>query len=398
MLITAKYNSMCPTCSCPINAGDMVEWSKGRRATHADCQAEGSRTDRKGSSRSLSRPSRKAPPGPELRNDRSPYVSGSVLVVQLSTAEIAECEARQSIAATEIPGDKPCKRAGDRRVAAVVIHMDRLSTEWADDNGYCGRYGAVVRLATADEAAPLVADRAAKEAAKAEAEAMARRWTLERDERIAGRIYVEMTGPGGRDGAVVLHEERRGYNGTISERWSSLPDGSVMVETFGGDDWRCGRYVTADQLLDMARTASRTLEDAVLGQRYSSLDRAIIWLAHMDGKTPRPPVTVTLHGLADPVILSVRLIAPGQIIAEVSSAASVQVVEVDSLITRYQWTWPISDLRDQLDARPPASAFADIDFAEPDVSVNDQDRLILPGGLWISGMGVALRELCERSR
>lgn len=38
------------------------------------------------------------------------------LVSQLTASEVAECEARQSLTASDIPGDKPIKRAGDRRV------------------------------------------------------------------------------------------------------------------------------------------------------------------------------------------------------------------------------------------------------------------------------------------
>lgn len=160
MTITAKYSSICPACGHGIIPGTQVEWSKGTKARHTSCpvgsvaipKAQRSIRSRKGT----------PPAGPELRNDRDPYRVGDVLVVQLTAAEVTECEARQGLLATDIPSDKPVKRAGDRRVAVVVIHADRISQEWADDNGFCGRFGATVRLATAQEASPLVVRRMAK--------------------------------------------------------------------------------------------------------------------------------------------------------------------------------------------------------------------------------------------
>ena len=37
MIIKAKFSSTCPTCGRRIKKGDSVEWSKGRKAVHADC-------------------------------------------------------------------------------------------------------------------------------------------------------------------------------------------------------------------------------------------------------------------------------------------------------------------------------------------------------------------------
>lgn len=37
MIITAKFASVCPTCSGRIDVGMKVEWSKGSRAAHAAC-------------------------------------------------------------------------------------------------------------------------------------------------------------------------------------------------------------------------------------------------------------------------------------------------------------------------------------------------------------------------
>jgi hypothetical protein len=39
MTITARFDSKCPTCSAWIHAGDRVEWTKGSKARHADCEA-----------------------------------------------------------------------------------------------------------------------------------------------------------------------------------------------------------------------------------------------------------------------------------------------------------------------------------------------------------------------
>src|SRR5678816_2782450 len=316
--MTARFDSQCPTCRRTIRAGAPIAKS-GAKYVHAACAA--GQPAPKPRKPSAPRPRREPPPaGPELRNDRDAYRVGEVRVAQLTASEIAECEARQSLTATEIPGE-PCKRAGDRRVAVVVVHTDRMSQEAADDNGYCGRYGAIVRLATAEEAAPLVSERAAKAQSKADAEIRQRAWNDQRAELIAGRIYVDTVDLADRNGAEILHEERRGLHGTVSERWSQLSDGSIMVESFAYDDHRCGRYVTLEQLLALARSAGRSLEDAIRGQRYSAVDRAIVWLAAQAGKAPRPPVTVTLRGLSVPVTLEVRWSgwSAGLVVAAVTS-------------------------------------------------------------------------------
>lgn len=99
------------------------------------------------------------PVGPQLRNDRSPYADAAFLVAILEESDIAECEGRQGLTATEVPAttDKAeLVPAGRRRVGCVVIHTDRISQSAADDNGYCGRYGAIVRLATVEECAPAI--------------------------------------------------------------------------------------------------------------------------------------------------------------------------------------------------------------------------------------------------
>jgi hypothetical protein len=44
MIITAKFASVCPTCSSRIAIGEKVEWSKGSKAAHVACGASGSRT------------------------------------------------------------------------------------------------------------------------------------------------------------------------------------------------------------------------------------------------------------------------------------------------------------------------------------------------------------------
>jgi len=37
MTITAKFSSICPCCNGRINAGEKVEWSRGRKARHVRC-------------------------------------------------------------------------------------------------------------------------------------------------------------------------------------------------------------------------------------------------------------------------------------------------------------------------------------------------------------------------
>jgi hypothetical protein len=397
MTITAKFPGVCTVCQGKIRAGDQIEWAKGAGSKHAACAAgkpaAASQAAPKPRKSSAPRARREPPAGPMMRNDRAPYERGEVLTCQLTTAEVAECETRQSLTATDVPGDKP-ERAGRRRVAVVVIHTDRMSQENADDNGYMGRYGCVVRLATAEEAAPLVETRAAKAQAKANAEAAAKAWSAQLATLTAGRILVE-GGSIDRAGAEILHEERKGLHGTVSARWSRLADGSIAQETYAYDDERWGRWVTVEQLLDFARVSGRSLEDAIRGQRYSAIDRAIVWLAAQAGKTPRAPVTVTLCGLSTPVTLEVRISsASGLVVAEPVGGAAIRIPEGNSVRISSGWSWPVDRLRAQLDAAAPASAFTDLEFA-PGAEIGG-DCLPLPGGLWIEGMRAALAELEAR--
>lgn len=388
--MTASFASRCPSCGHTIRAGAPIAKSTGGKYVHATCAAgkAPAATPARARKSSTPRPRRSpAPAGPELRNDRDAYCVGDVRGAQLTAREIAECEARQSITATEIPGE-PCKRAGDRRVAVVVIHASRISQEWADDNGYCGRYGAIVRLATEAEAASIVAERAAAAAAKADADARARAWSEQLAALTAGRIYDE-GGKIDRTGAEVLHEERKGLHGTVSERWSRLADGSILVERYAYDDDRWGRWVTTEQLLEAARASERSLEDAIRGQRYSALDRAIVWLAAQAGKTPRPPVTSTLCGLSRPVTLHVRRsVVAGRIVAG-SRAESGQEQVDGRWIT--EWSWSLDQLRELLASGPGTEVFAGVEFA-PEADLGG-DRLMLRDGLWIDGMGAALAQI-----
>lgn len=393
--IKANFASRCPTCHSTIEAGASIAKGTGGKYVHAACAAGTSAPAAKPARArkpSAPRASRSTPPeGPTMRNDRDAYARGETLVVQLTAREVAECETRQSLTATEIPGE-PCKRTGDRRVAVVVIHTDRMSQDDADDNGYCGRFGCVVRLATATEAAPLVAERAAKSAAKADAASKAQAWAAQLAALTAGRIYVEGADLD-RAGAEVLHEERKGLHGTVSARWSRLADGSIAQETYAYDDERWGRWVTVEQLVDLGRASTRTLEDAIRGQRYSALDRALVWLAAQAGKAPRQPVTVTLHGLEQPATLVVRISsASGLVVAEILGGGSVKVPMVGGGVhVQYEWAWPIDRLRVDLDAAPGAEAFADLEFA-PGAEMGG-NRLALPHGLWIEGMRAALSQL-----
>lgn len=393
--MTASFSSRCLDCGRRIAAGAPIAKGVGGKYVHAACAA-GAPAPARGSAPKAPRASsaRKSQPpaGPEMRNDRDAYAVGQVLVVQLTAAEVADCEARQAgVTATDVAGDKPVARSGDRRVAVVVIHTSRISAEWAEDNGHCGRYGAIVRLATAAEAAPVLAERAAKAAAKADAAAKEQAWAPELSALIAGRVYVETVELSERAGAVVLREERRGYQGTVSARWSRLVDGSIMAETHGYDDHRCGRYVTTEQLLDLARSSTRTLEDAVRGQRYSAIDRAIVWLAARAGQSPRPQVTVTLCGLEAPVTLVVRLVGPSKMVcAGLARGGSIRTPDGHTL---YDWAWPIDRLRaDLATAEPSPDVFAGIEFA-PGAGPIAGDRLPQPGGLWIEGMRAALDRL-----
>lgn len=403
MTITAKYPGKCSVCGRAFAAGAQIEWSKGAGSKHAACAAGAAPARESTPKTSRAQRAPKAiPAGPALRNDKDPYHLGDVLVRQLTASEITACESRQGLTATEIPGPA-CRRPGDRRVAVVVVHTDRMRQEDADDNGYCGRYGATVRLATADEAAPVLAARTAKLAGEHWSRFVGA-WVsigdAVRAAALADHVYVETVDPADRIGAVELCTERRGLHGAISARWSRLIDGSIMHETWRYDDDRCGRWVTVDQLVQIAlhqlEGAGRTLEEAIRGQRYSAVDRAIVMLEARGGRTPRPPVTVTLHGLDAPVTLELRLIsASGMVCGEILGGGSVQVPERGSVVTRSEWAWPISRLREQLAATPPTGVFSGIEFA-PGAELG-ADRLPLPEGLWIEGMRAALAQMIERT-
>lgn len=400
--ITALYPGTCTICGRRWRAGDQIVWTKGQGAKgsgqHAAC-ASGAPAPKaapaKARKASAPRGPKTPPPaGPELRNDDSPYTVGEVLVALLPGSVVAECEARQGITATEIPGPAP-KRASDRRVAVVALWAERISGELAEDMGYIGRYGAIVRLATAEEAGAVVAQRQAKQVQAAWStfcsgwERLAERV---RNAALSSLVFVE-GGKFERAGAEILHEERKGLHGAPSARWSRLADGSILIERWSYDDDRWGCWVTVEQLLKLARASNRTLEEAVRGQRYSAIDRAIVWLAAQDGRSPRPPVTVTLHGLDAPVELEVTARRRGdRTILHAERVGGGQVRTPDGRV-HYELEWDVDQLDRQLAPAAAADAFDGIEFA-PGAELGG-DRLMLPGGLWITGIRAAVRDLAS---
>lgn len=60
MVITAKFNSICPCCSKPIDVGSQVEWSKGAKATHVACKGRPATSTPRSSGRGYVRRSRGA--------------------------------------------------------------------------------------------------------------------------------------------------------------------------------------------------------------------------------------------------------------------------------------------------------------------------------------------------
>lgn len=98
------------------------------------------------------RPSTPAPEGPRLTRaqDRDPFEVGDTLPVILSPAEVAEMEARQGFAATDLP-DLPGKDPmpdGRRRVAAVVVWAESMSADDVEDlDAWSAKHMGVVRLA-----------------------------------------------------------------------------------------------------------------------------------------------------------------------------------------------------------------------------------------------------------
>ncbi len=292
MTITARFSGQCLVCGGHIAAGEQIEWKKGEGSKHAACAAGKPAPAAASPAASAKRATRRAaaprqrreppPEGPVFRNDKQPYMVGTVMAGLLPAKDIAECEARQSLAAVDVPGDPPKPSSEPRRrVALVVIYADRVSQDVADDNGYMGRYGAVVRLATATEAAELVAERQAALDAKHWAR-YAAAWgaigAAARKAALRDLVYVEAIQIGDMPSPVKLAEYKDG--GTL-HRWYRGADGTIGHDSYSYDDGRFGVYMSVDAVLALARrelaSGKRTVEQALRGQPYSALDRAILW-------------------------------------------------------------------------------------------------------------------------
>jgi hypothetical protein len=138
--------SICATSSLdsgpPRSAGGATRRSGGRRPYYS------------------SRPHqpRTAPPaGPQLarKQGADPFEVGELVGVILKSSEVAECEERQGITAVDLPGEPVTD--GRRRVACVVLWAESMSADDVEDfDAWSSQHSAVVRLATADEAAPEV--------------------------------------------------------------------------------------------------------------------------------------------------------------------------------------------------------------------------------------------------
>jgi len=103
------------------------------------------------------------PVGPAVcrAQGKTPYERDEVLIARLTAIEIAECEARQGLSAA-IAG-APDER-GKPQVVCVVAWARSLSDDDVEEqDAWSHQHTAVLRLATADEAAPIVAARGLEE-------------------------------------------------------------------------------------------------------------------------------------------------------------------------------------------------------------------------------------------
>lgn len=149
MIITARYASVCPVCRHAIAEGAQVEWSKGAKAMHPGCAADGApvKTARKSPSQ---------PRAPKVRRE-----------LQAGETEISSRTRGYTVGAT-VHAAKVAGGGGPDGHYWTVTHEFFVRAN--EDNGqYDDLHCAYVRAATEAECAPLIA-RAISTGAKATCE------------------------------------------------------------------------------------------------------------------------------------------------------------------------------------------------------------------------------------
>lgn len=181
------------------------------------------------------------------RVEQQPFRAGDIIAAWLRDDEIAALEAEQSLSASEVPSSKPA-RPGRRLVAVYVTAAWTHDHEWVEDmDAWHHAHEATVRLATADEASALLADRQDRLTVVDDAKAETARLTALAAELLDGYTCTgSWMGDEGRDyyvrgaldGAEVLLQapEERGCgveprlpNGYGVHRLHRVPEGIVSV-------------------------------------------------------------------------------------------------------------------------------------------------------------------------
>lgn len=159
MTITARYASTCPTCRGPVTPGQRVEWTRGSKAVHTSCSAgTPAPAPRSAPSRSRSGQPRSA----------GSTVQGEGIVVG-STDRYGARDASGIVGTVFRAGRGWDALTGEIVIvvgATVWFQSEEANEDMGDMQG--GGWGATryVRLATADEAAPVLAAELAAQAAR----------------------------------------------------------------------------------------------------------------------------------------------------------------------------------------------------------------------------------------
>jgi hypothetical protein len=148
MLITAKYSSRCPSCQGQIAVGSRVEWERGAPARHAVCPTAGAQATpepRRKSTRAA---------GPRYRAARD----GEVMIARVANGRGDTYDVGQTVYVQNLTtGGGP-----DGRYWRVTHSWYARACE--DAGHYDDQAMAYVVPATAEEAAPVAARRAARSA------------------------------------------------------------------------------------------------------------------------------------------------------------------------------------------------------------------------------------------
>lgn len=224
--MAAKFPGKCASCSRSISVGDQILWQAGAGARHVIC-AQGA-------------PKRAA--APKMAGTKDGAVETLIRVVR----ERPECAAL--VGRTFVAGPKAGSVAG-QPVTVIGAEAWYLSDGVAQDQGdYAGsgwRIAQYVRLATPQEAAPVVA----AAAAASERQSLARDLEFARGDRISDPMP---------DGALEVRAQTRGKLCPDHVSAAVIDDSTLVVERCGDpdmcDSWYAYRIrVTSPELVARVR-------------------------------------------------------------------------------------------------------------------------------------------------